>query len=228
VEGACGGAVSFSARRRASVGATDDSGIALDEAVMNIWHDTEDARRTPRRVSPEQQMDVTIGTWPIAPGQSVWVTWEIASLDGRRTTGTASAQWQRNSGVNSYWAARLGPFADGDKVTYTVHGSSADGAVQTGPFTLHVRPALYVAWLWYQHQPLYRDPAVPTSAGSYRYPWVRLHALRDYYSMAALAGAHDVHVTFNLTPCSSIRSMGISRVAPPTRPSTSRDDLPRR
>ena len=36
--------------------------------------------------------------------------------------------------------------------------------------------------------------------GSYRYPVVRLHAIRDYYSMAVLAAEHDVHVTFNLTP----------------------------
>ena len=82
VEGACGDAVSVSARR-APVGATDDAGRALDEAVMNIWHDTEDTPRSPRRVSPEQQVDVAIGTWPIALGQAVWMTWEIASLDGR-------------------------------------------------------------------------------------------------------------------------------------------------
>ena len=62
-----------------------------------------------------------------------------------------------------------------------------------------MRP-LYIAWLWHQHQPLYRDPAAPDAPGSYRYPWVRLHAIRDYYAMAALASEHDVHVTFNLTP----------------------------
>jgi hypothetical protein len=42
--------------------------------------------------------------------------------------------------------------------------------------------------------------AAPDAPGSYGYPWVRLHAIRDYYSMAALAAEHDVHVTFNLTP----------------------------
>lgn len=167
---------------------------------MNIWHDTEDAPRTPRRVSPAQQVEVTVGTWPIERGQSVWATWDAASLDGTRTEGTAAAQWRRNTDVNSYWTLPLGPFADGDHVTYTVHGSSGDGATRTGAFEVRIRPALYIAWLWHQHQPLYRDPAAPDASGSYRYPWVRLHAIRDYYSMAAIVAERDVHVTFNITP----------------------------
>ena len=167
---------------------------------MNIWHDTDDAPRTPRRVSPGQPMQLTIGTWPIGPGQSVWVTWHAIGADGGRTEGTTAADWQRNTEVNSYWMASLGPFADGDRVAYIVHGSSAEGAVQTRSVAVRVRPALYVAWLWHQHQPLYRDPEASDASGSYRYPWVRLHAIRDYYSMAAIASEHDVHVTFNLTP----------------------------
>ena len=166
---------------------------------MNIWHDTVDAPRTPRRFRPGQDVEVIVGTWPISSGQSVWVTWQVVSVDGSLTEGTVAAHWQHNADVNSYWTARIGPFADGDRVTYTVHGSSPDGAVHTAALVLHVRP-LYVAWLWHQHQPLYRDPAATNPTGSYRYPWVRLHAIRDYYSMAALAGEHDVHVTFNLTP----------------------------
>lgn len=137
---------------------------------MNIWHDTVDAPRTPRRASPGQDIEVISGTWPIGPGQSVWVTWHVAVVDGNLTEGTTAAKWQRNTDVNSYWMARLGPFADGDRVTYTVHGSSSEGAVQTGPVSFRVRPALYVAWLWHQHQPLYRDPAAPDAPGSYRYP----------------------------------------------------------
>lgn len=167
---------------------------------MNIWHNTEDAPRTPHQVSPAQSVEVVVGTWPIAPDQAVWVTWQAISLQGDRAEGTAQAEWQRNIDANSYWIAHLGPFADGDNVTYTVHGTSVDGAVETDGFAVRVRPALYVAWLWHQHQPLYRDPASPTARGSYRYPWVRLHAIRDYYSMAALATEYDVRVTFNLTP----------------------------
>jgi hypothetical protein len=82
---------------------------------MHIWHDTVDAPRTPRRVSPAQPVDVTVGTWPIGPGQAMWVTWDAVSLDGHRTEGTTAAQWQRNTDVNSYWMARRGPFADGDR-----------------------------------------------------------------------------------------------------------------
>ncbi len=168
--------------------------------LMNIWHDTTDTPRIPRRVSPGEQVDIIAGTWPIAHGQSVWVTWQTVAADGGITEGKAACAWTRNTDVNSYWTGRIGPFADGDRVTYTVHGSSPDGTAQTAATTVTVKPALYIAWLWHQHQPLYRDPNVPESARSYRYPWVRLHALRDYYSMAALAGEHDVHVTINLTP----------------------------
>jgi alpha-amylase/alpha-mannosidase (GH57 family) len=167
---------------------------------MNIWHGTDDAPRAPRRVSPTQAVEFTVGTWPIGSGQEVWVEWAVNAVDGSRTEGTVAASWQRNSDVNSYWTARLGPFSDGDRVMYTVHGASPEGSVQTADASFRVRPALYVAWLWHQHQPLYRDPAATGAAGSYRYPWVRLHAIRDYYSMAALAAEHDVHVTFNLTP----------------------------
>ena len=60
---------------------------------------------------------------------------------------------------------------------------------------------LYLALLWHQHQPLYRDLGARSPAGSYRLPWVRLHALRDYYSMAALAAAQPgLELTINLTP----------------------------
>ena len=167
---------------------------------MNIWHGTEDAPRTPRRVSSNQKVHLTVGTSPISPGQSVSVVWDRVAADGNRIQGTTAAQWQRNSDVNSYWTARLGPFADGDELSYAIHGSSRDGPVETAVFNVRIRPALYVAWLWHQHQPLYRDPATRTPAGSFQYPWVRLHAIRDYYSMASLAAEHDVHLTINLTP----------------------------
>ena len=166
---------------------------------MNIWHETPDAPRTPRRVSPTQAVDLTIGTWPIEPGQAVWVVWD-AIRAGTRARGKVGAHWQYNTDVNSYWTARLGPFSEADQVTYVCRGSSGTQGAETGPFVLRVRPALYIAWLWHQHQPLYRDPGSPTPSGSYRYPWVRLHAIRDYYSMPALAAEHDVHVTINLTP----------------------------
>jgi alpha-amylase/alpha-mannosidase (GH57 family) len=58
-------------------------------------------------------------------------------------------------------------------------------------------PVLRVAILWHQHQPFYKDLVT----GEYRLPWVRLHALKDYYGMVKLLDEFpDVHQTFNLVP----------------------------
>jgi Lmo2446-like, N-terminal len=95
---------------------------------MNIWHDTIDAPRTPRRVSPGQGVDIIVGTWPIGPGQSVWVTWARIAANGDATEGGAIAEWQRNSDVNSYWMARLPPFGEGDRVTYTSRSTRPSSA----------------------------------------------------------------------------------------------------
>jgi alpha-amylase/alpha-mannosidase (GH57 family) len=56
---------------------------------------------------------------------------------------------------------------------------------------------LNLVLMWHQHQPLYpQDPD-----GFVTRPWVRMHATKDYYDMAALVADYpDVHVTFNLTP----------------------------
>jgi len=55
---------------------------------------------------------------------------------------------------------------------------------------------LYLNIIWHQHQPLYLDPI-----GDYlRGPWVRAHATKDYYDMAATIGKYpDLHITINLT-----------------------------
>jgi alpha-amylase/alpha-mannosidase (GH57 family) len=58
----------------------------------------------------------------------------------------------------------------------------------------------YIALLWHQHQPMYRDPLVRDRV-SMRMPWVRLHAARDYYQMAHLVGEQPgMSLTINLTP----------------------------
>jgi alpha-amylase/alpha-mannosidase (GH57 family) len=55
----------------------------------------------------------------------------------------------------------------------------------------------HVAILWHMHQPYYEDLAT----GEHVLPWVRLHALKDYYGMVALMREFpDVKVTFNLVP----------------------------
>ncbi len=58
-------------------------------------------------------------------------------------------------------------------------------------------PVLRVIILWHQHQPFYKDLV----SGEYRLPWVRLHALKDYYGMVKLLDEFpNVHQTFNLVP----------------------------
>jgi alpha-amylase/alpha-mannosidase (GH57 family) len=55
----------------------------------------------------------------------------------------------------------------------------------------------YLMLLWHQHQPLYPKDA----DGVVTRPWVRVHATKDYYDMAALSEEFPgVKVTFNLTP----------------------------
>ncbi len=55
-----------------------------------------------------------------------------------------------------------------------------------------------IALLWHMHQPDYRHP----ETGIAQMPWVRLHALQNYFDMARLVdeAPPEVKVTFNLTP----------------------------
>jgi len=54
-----------------------------------------------------------------------------------------------------------------------------------------------VALLWHMHQPYYED----LRTHEHILPWVRLHALKDYYGMAALVSEFPgLKVTFNLVP----------------------------
>jgi len=51
--------------------------------------------------------------------------------------------------------------------------------------------------LWHMHQPFYKDLA----EGVYAMPWVRLHALKDYFGMVAMLEEFpSVHMTFNMVP----------------------------
>lgn len=55
----------------------------------------------------------------------------------------------------------------------------------------------YLMLLWHMHQPFYKDLA----QNVYTMPWVRLHALKDYYGMVAILKEFpSVHITFNLVP----------------------------
>ena len=62
---------------------------------------------------------------------------------------------------------------------------------------MDIKKRLGVAFLWHMHQPFYKDPL----ANKYLMPWVRLHAVKDYFPMAALVeNFDDIKVTFNLVP----------------------------
>ncbi len=59
-----------------------------------------------------------------------------------------------------------------------------------------VRRSAYVAIVWHQHQPFYADASGTQLTG----PWVRKHATKDYYDMAAILQDYpEVHLTINLT-----------------------------
>jgi alpha-amylase/alpha-mannosidase (GH57 family) len=54
-----------------------------------------------------------------------------------------------------------------------------------------------VAILWHMHQPFYQDLVT----GEHILPWVRLHALKDYWGMVALLREFpSIKMTFNLVP----------------------------
>ncbi len=58
-------------------------------------------------------------------------------------------------------------------------------------------PMIRLAILWHMHQPYYEDLAT----GEHILPWVRLHAIKDYWGMVAiLQDFPGVHMTFNLVP----------------------------
>ena len=63
---------------------------------------------------------------------------------------------------------------------------------------------LHVAFIWHQHQPLYKSPSIENSKNSQQYyylPWVRLHGTKDYLDLVLLLERYpDLHQTVNLVP----------------------------
>jgi alpha-amylase/alpha-mannosidase (GH57 family) len=54
-----------------------------------------------------------------------------------------------------------------------------------------------LAVLWHMHQPFYKNP----QSGNFDLPWLRLHALKDYYGMVhILEEFPSLRLTFNLVP----------------------------
>lgn len=74
-----------------------------------------------------------------------------------------------------------------------VHGQTLDRSNNNSI----IKRTLYLNLVWHQHQPMYLDPLKDEMQG----PWVRKHATKDYYDMAAAVEPFkDVHMTINLTP----------------------------
>ena len=65
-----------------------------------------------------------------------------------------------------------------------------------------------VALLWHMHQPLYQD----LLTGEHILPWVRLHALKDYWGMVALLREFpSMRLTFNLVPSMLVQLEAFAR-----------------
>ncbi|NOT58455.1 MAG: hypothetical protein HOP18_27995 [Deltaproteobacteria bacterium] len=168
---------------------------------MQVWHLTPETPRTPYHLNADERATLRIGTYPIEPDHTVWVALQVFSSNGKERADHVEAHWLQNENNNSYWEAKIGPFGDADRVLYRVHAHHLTDEVQTPPAELTVGPAIHLAFLWHMHQPLYRDLSRTDPKGAYPVPWVRLHGLRDYYSMAALVGEFpEVHLTINLVP----------------------------
>ncbi len=55
---------------------------------------------------------------------------------------------------------------------------------------------LYIAFIWHQHQPLYKS-----TKGEYRLPWARLHGTKDYLDLILILEKYpQLHQTVNLVP----------------------------
>ena len=164
--------------------------------MMHVWHAASDTLRSPEQPAAGERILVRAGTWPVELGQSVWLELRVEPPGGPAVLQRVDCGWERNQGSNSYWSAEIGPFVRGTTVSYVLWGRSGAETFAAAPASFRVRPRLHLALLWHQHQPSYRPGDQTGSA----FPWVRLHAIRSYYGMAALLGDHaGVHATINLT-----------------------------
>ncbi len=107
---------------------------------MVIWHNTDDAPRTPTEVFPSDRVVIWIGSYPIELGQQIAVELNISDSNSEEEKYTVHAEWRYNDygRKNSYWAAIVGPFKAGQKVEYRIIGTAADGTrhVQVDGFTV--------------------------------------------------------------------------------------------
>jgi len=91
----------------------------------------------------------------------------------------------------------------GSNSVLVIQGGQIAAAGDEGMVTATAVPAppkrpIHLAIIWHQHQPMYdRDPQTRV----YAKPWVRMHAVKDYYDMCAILQEYpNVRATFNLVP----------------------------
>jgi len=105
---------------------------------MVIWHDTEDAQRIPAEVFQNDKVVMWIGSYPVEPGQAIVVEVEISNGTNGPSKSRVEAEWKYNDYTrnNSYWAAIVGPFTNGEKINYKIIGKGFDHVehVQVGSF----------------------------------------------------------------------------------------------
>ncbi len=95
---------------------------------MVIWHNTEDAPRTPGEVFQNDKVVLWIGSYPIEPGQAISVEIGVSEQTTQTKNYSVDAEWRYNdySRNNSYWAAIIGPFKAGEMVEYRIKGTGPD------------------------------------------------------------------------------------------------------
>lgn len=96
---------------------------------------TQPTERSPRDPMAGEAVTLHATTWPVSPGQSVWITWTKNGV----AQPPIGAGWDYNSGNNSYWSVAMGSFARGDQITYTVNADvDHAGTRSVGPFSFTV------------------------------------------------------------------------------------------
>ncbi|MHA6481105.1 TIM-barrel domain-containing protein [Paenibacillus sp. strain BS8-2] len=115
-------------------------------AINGVWHTpygvedryiAEAAERYPQDPKAGEDVFVKLNTWPIEPGQSVWIEWELNGVPQSAIGGS----WKYNdSGTNNtFWEVALGDFNKGDHVEYTVKADQyGSNQKSIGPFEFTV------------------------------------------------------------------------------------------
>lgn len=113
-------------------------------ALEGVWHnpygindlyEAQPTERYPRDPAAGDVVYIKGTTWPVEFGQSVWISYTING----KSEQNIGAEWKYNDGNNSYWEAKMGPFAQGDVVEYVVHADKdGQNAQAVGPFSFNV------------------------------------------------------------------------------------------